>query len=1134
MNVFLLMKRMRIDLEKPLGDYVKKISLYHILVVLIIILTILSRLTNLGIRVMSHDEVNHVVPAFDLYSGRGYRHDPVTHGPFQFPLMALSYFLFGDNDFTSRLPHALISIATVVFILIFYKRYLGKYGALAAGLFFMISPFMLFYGRYARNDAICAFWGVATFYVLLRYLETGFTKYLYLLTIFLSLNFSTKETAYIFSAQLLTFVFILAVMDIFKAKRESKQRHKFILTNLLFIGVIAVSVAVSVFFVKHAGQQIQGGQVALTLVNTDLTYDFSALLGLAVTLIKITFPILLPLMFSMGFLIYIKPGLNWDSLKDSRAFSILILTGTFVLPLLVPFLVIFAGQNPIAYNEPFPILIDYIYIAYFFGLSVILGTIWDEKNWWKYALVFFGIYITLYSTFFTNTVGILTGMIGSLGHWLAQQDVGRGGQPSYYFAFILIPLYEFLGAFGTILAFYLGFKQRSFWGKAEDKSLENNSLSSEIVAQPLLPIPAIFIFWTITSLIAYTLAGEKMPWLTVHIAFPMLLTAGWSFEKTLQNYLSLEKDKARRILRFAGMVSFIIISALMVAQLWGNHAPLQGKTQAQLQDTNHFIFLIILAAVLGYFLFKEYKPISFAKVFSCAMLALFLLLSILTARAAYRASFINYDYPYEFLVYAHAADGPKIVLKQIEEISRRTTKGLDIKVAYDNHGLYPYWWYLRNYPNKIVYLENPTRALEDAPLIIAGADKYAKIDAIVRDNYYAYEYMRLWWPMQDYWNLTFDRVKSALVNPDIRQALLNIWLNRDYTLYAQVTGNQFLTLENWLPSERMRFYVRKDIAAQMWQLNSGASLETVTSTDPYADKMISRQPDYFISKGGSAAGDLNEPRGIHIAPDGTIFVADTNNNRIQQFSQTGELLNVWGVYANILEGEAPGGSLNQPWDVAVGKDGSVYVVDTFNHRIQKFTADGKFIKALGVFAQGTSPDTIWGPRGIAVGPDGNVFITDTGNKRVVVYDKDLNYITQFGGVGLEAGQFDEPVGIDVSDTGVVAVADTWNRRVQLFSPDNSGLIYTQIGEFEVDAWYGQDLDNKPFLTFSPKGTIIVTDPEGGRILEFNLTGDFIQGWQDLSISSDLISRPYGLDFDAQGNLWVSDESMNVVMVFNAD
>ncbi len=1125
---------MHIDLDKPLAYYIKKINLYHILVGLIIILTILSRLTNLGIRVMSHDEVNHVVPAFDLFSGRGYRHDPVTHGPFQFPLMALSYFLFGDNDFTSRLPHATFSIASVLFILFFYRRYLGKYGAIAAAVFFMISPFLLFYGRYARNDAICAFWGVATFYVLLRFFESDLSKYLVMFTVLLSLNFSTKETAYIFCAQLMIFVFIIVVMDIFRLLGDQKVRTKFILINGFLVVVLAACIAMSVFFVKQAGQLVQTGQVVLGLANADQLNDVTAFLGIAITIIKLTLPIIIPLIFSLGFFVYIRPYLNWKYMEGSRAFAVFILTLSFVLPLLVPFLVIFGGQNPVAYNEPFPILIDYIYLAYFFGLSVIIGSIWDEKNWWKYAVIFFGIYITLYSTFFTNTVGILTGMIGSLGHWLAQQGVARGGQPSYYFAFILIPIYEFIGAFGIFLAFFFGFKQRSFWSKPDDPSNEDSETSTNAVSHLSLPVPAIFIFFAITSLIAYTLAGEKMPWLTVHIAFPMLLAAGWSFEKTIQLYAIQENSSQNRWLKFINLVVVIVFIALLFVQVWGNHAPFQGKSQVQLQDTNYFLFLLILVALSGYFLVKQYKYFSLRKLFSSAMLAVFLLLGILTARASYRASFINYDYPYEFLVYAHAADGPKIVLKQIEEISKRTTKGLDIKVAYDNHGLYPYWWYLRNYPNKIVYLENPTRTLEEAPLIIAGSDKYAKIDAIVRDNYYAYEYMRLWWPMQDYWDLTYDRVKAALVNPDMRQSLLNIWLNRDYSLYSKTTGNQFLSLENWLPSERMRFYVRKDIAAQMWQMNTGAPLETIEVTDPYSEKMISRQPDYFISKSGSAAGDLNEPRGIHIAQDGSIFVADSNNNRIQQFSPTGDLINSWGTYASIIEGEAPGGTLNQPWGVVTGNDGSIYVADTFNHRMQKFSKNGTFIKSIGIFAQGTDPDTIWGPRGITIDQKGNVIIADTGNKRVVIYDKDLNYLTQFGGAGFEAGQFDEPVGIDISDSGIIAVADTWNRRVQLFSPDESGLIYTQTGEFEVDAWYGQSLNNKPFLAFSPKGTLFVTDPEGGRILEFSLSGELIQGWQDLSVSPEVISRPYGLDFDSQGHMWVSDAAMNVIMVFNAN
>ena len=1125
---------MQINLEKPINEFYKKISIFHLLIIIILLLTAFTRFYGLGDRVMSHDEVNHVVPAFDLFSGRGYRHDPVTHGPLQFHLMALSFFLFGDNDLTSRLPHALFSVATVGFVLVYFKRYLGKAGAISAGIFFAISPFMMFYGRYARNDAICAFLSVVALYAVLRFLQEGSTKHLLLLTAALSLNFTSKETAYIFTAQLLIFVFILTLKDLFRDKGESaKERKKLIVYNLFTFALVFLLIGVSALLIRNLSVQVQSGDLSLVFPSTTGSYSIVEIITIGSILLRISLPIASPLLLSLGIILLMRNKLRWDLLKQSRAFDLLVLSGTFVLPLLAPFLVIFSGQNPIAYSQPFPVLIDYIYLAYLFALSVIIGMIWNEKAWWKYAVLFFGIYVVFYSTFFTNTVGLMTGTIGSLGHWLAQQGERRGGQPPYYFVAILIPMYEFLGAFGSILAFILGIRQRSFWTKSLRTDMPPSSSNDKSqTASQIIPVPAIFLYWSITSLTAYTLAGEKMPWLTVHIVFSMLLTAGWVLEKIYQRYEEISRNQKGRFIHLLKVFLFIVLIGMAILQLLGDNMPFRGKTQLQLQDTNHFIFLMIMLALSGFFLYQDIQKKSGKQIIYTILLSLFFILSFFTLRTAYQAAFINYDYPLEFLVYAHAADGPKIVLDQIEEISRRTTRGLDIKVAYDNHGLYPYWWYLRDYPNKIVYLENPTRALEEAPLIIAGSDKYAKIDAIARDNYYAYEYMRLWWPMQDYWNLTFDRIRGALFDPEMRQALFNIWLNRDYTLYAQITGNQFLTLENWLPSEKMRFYVRKDIAAQMWQLNNLAALQTIELTDPYSDKIISRQPDLFIGQEGAMAGDLSSPKGLDVFSDGTIFVADTNNHRIQQFSPTGEILNVWGTYANILDGDAPGGTLNQPWDIAVSKDGMVYVTDTFNHRIIKFTINGKFIKSIGTFAQGTSPESLWGPRGIAIDRNGNILITDTGNKRVVVYDSDLNYISQFGSAGFEAGQFDEPVGIDVSDTGEVAVADTWNRRVQIFLPDESGLSYNQISEFSVEAWFGQSLENKPFIVFSPSGNIIISDPEGSRLLEFSQSGDFIQGWQDLAISSELISQPFGLDFDADGNLWVSDSVMHILMRFD--
>jgi DNA-binding beta-propeller fold protein YncE len=90
------------------------------------------------------------------------------------------------------------------------------------------------------------------------------------------------------------------------------------------------------------------------------------------------------------------------------------------------------------------------------------------------------------------------------------------------------------------------------------------------------------------------------------------------------------------------------------------------------------------------------------------------------------------------------------------------------------------------------------------------------------------------------------------------------------------------------------------------------------------------------------------------------------------------------------------GTFNEPWGIAVGPDGSVYVTDTWNHRVQKFTAPGRFLKAWGTLVREKQPTSFYGPRGLAVDAEGRVYVTDTGNKRIVVFDADGNFITEFG------------------------------------------------------------------------------------------------------------------------------------------
>jgi len=160
----------------------------------VLLLALVTRFYDLGTRVMSHDESLHTYFSWLLYRGQGYQHTPMMHGPFQFHALALSYFLFGVSDFTARIPSVLFSIATVWMVWP-WRRYLGKWGMIIASFLMVISPYMLYYGRYVRNETFAGFAGILLLYAVLRYLDSGANKYLYLITAASVLHFTSKETS---------------------------------------------------------------------------------------------------------------------------------------------------------------------------------------------------------------------------------------------------------------------------------------------------------------------------------------------------------------------------------------------------------------------------------------------------------------------------------------------------------------------------------------------------------------------------------------------------------------------------------------------------------------------------------------------------------------------------------------------------------------------------------------------------------------------------------------------------------------------------------------------------------------------------------------------------------------------------
>jgi sugar lactone lactonase YvrE len=567
----------------------------------------------------------------------------------------------------------------------------------------------------------------------------------------------------------------------------------------------------------------------------------------------------------------------------------------------------------------------------------------------------------------------------------------------------------------------------------------------------------------------------------------------------------------------------------MFGSLLGTNPPFQGKQLEQLQATSTFLlsFIMLLASGGGLiYLMRSWSLDQIVRLVSFTALGI---LALLTARTAYTASFINYDYANEYLVYAHSGPGAKMIMSQVDEISRRTSGENQMVVAYDNKSTYPFWWYLRNYPNARYYAANPTRDLRDSPVIIVGSENYGKIEPIVGQAFDRFEYTRMWWPNQDYYNLTWERIKNAFIDPAMRSALFQIWLNRDFTEYSQVVDRD-MSPPNWQPSESMRMYLRKDITSQIWNFGVGPSTEEIVA-DPYEGKEALLEADIVFGTKGTEPGQFQRPRGIAVAPDGSIYVADTENHRIQHLDREGNPLQSWGSFADLAQGEAPGGTFFEPWGLDIGPDGSVYVADTWNHRIQKFSAEGEFLDMWGYFGQAERPDAFWGPRDVLVDQDGRVILSDTGNKRIVIFGPDGEFIAQFGEEGFDPGQFYEPVGLALDDEGNLYVADTWNQRIQSFVPDGAGS-FSPLNSWDIFGWYGQSLDNKPYLDVNDHLQVFATDPEGVRVLHFTNAGEIISYWGDYSQGNDGFSLAGAVTVDPLGGVWVSDPGNDRIMHFN--
>ena len=128
-----------------------KINWEHALLLALILAAIVTRFWALDYRSYNHDESIHTDWSWNLYTGKGYQHNPIYHGPFLYLATAFTFGLFGDNDVTARLPNAVFGIVLVA-LPYFFRKWLGTKGALATSAMILISPAVLYYSRFNRHD----------------------------------------------------------------------------------------------------------------------------------------------------------------------------------------------------------------------------------------------------------------------------------------------------------------------------------------------------------------------------------------------------------------------------------------------------------------------------------------------------------------------------------------------------------------------------------------------------------------------------------------------------------------------------------------------------------------------------------------------------------------------------------------------------------------------------------------------------------------------------------------------------------------------------------------------------------------------------------------------------------------------
>jgi outer membrane protein assembly factor BamB len=268
---------------------------------------------------------------------------------------------------------------------------------------------------------------------------------------------------------------------------------------------------------------------------------------------------------------------------------------------------------------------------------------------------------------------------------------------------------------------------------------------------------------------------------------------------------------------------------------------------------------------------------------------------------------------------------------------------------------------------------------------------------------------------------------------------------------------------------------------------------------------------------------LIHPLIIRRSPDGHLWVPDLSN-RFYIFDLDGNLEEIWGE-----PGSGPGQFAFQSPDyeianLAFAADGSFYVIDPFNYRIQHFDRDRVYLGEWGSRGTGDGQFLILG--GITVEADGTILVTDYGRADIQRFDPNGVFLSKFDGTGTPDGKLDGPIVPAVDAGGRIYVVETDANRVRIFDHDGKQLDVLGAGGPDFGGLH-YPLD----VAIDENGYAYVVDSYNHRIVVFDPDGRYVFAWGEYGSGDGQFNTPGGIAVNRGGTVYVDDWHGNRIVKF---